>query len=176
VPTRFRLSRRWSAQHDPGVDVVVQWVRTSWTKRSRGGVAATRRNAVPVAFELPTVSAPLVHEVVMCEHDDFQPRSSVSHELPEADGGVLVRAEGDRLRVQLMDNPSGMPRRWRRPPAVRLAPGGWLRWQINYRFSGGCCGEWTYRLDTLNLAYGLVRADVFLGPRTCQVDERAYLR
>jgi uncharacterized protein YbdZ (MbtH family) len=86
------LSWRWSAQHDPGVDIVVQWVRTSWTKRSRGGVAATRRNAVPVGFELPAVSPPLVHEVVMGEHDDFQPRSSLSHELPDAAAGVLVRA------------------------------------------------------------------------------------
>jgi hypothetical protein len=75
-----------------------------------------------------------------------------------------------------MVNPFGMPRRWRRPPAVRLAPGEWLRWQINYRFIGSWGGEWAYRLDTLNLACGLVRADVFLGTPTRQVDERAYLR
>ncbi|EWC60966.1 hypothetical protein UO65_3699 [Actinokineospora spheciospongiae] len=32
------------------VDVVVQWVRTWWTKESRSGVAAARRNALPTVF------------------------------------------------------------------------------------------------------------------------------
>ncbi len=45
-----------------------------------------------------------------------------------------------------------MPRGWRRLPAVRLSPGQWLRWQINYRFAypTALSGGWTYRLDTLS--------------------------
>lgn len=38
-----------------------------------------------------------------------------------------------------------MPLRDWRHPAVQLAPGEWLRWQINYRFGG--CTNWTYRLE-----------------------------
>ncbi|MFD7130855.1 hypothetical protein [Streptomyces sp. NPDC059894] len=34
------------------MDVTVQWIRTSWTKESRGGEAAARRNAVPVGFRV----------------------------------------------------------------------------------------------------------------------------
>ena len=74
-----------------------------------------------------------------------------------------MEADG-RLRVELVVTPFGMPRRWRRPPAVRLSRSEWVRWQVNYRFpyeSG-----WSYRLDTLNLAYSLESSDVFTGVPT----------
>jgi hypothetical protein len=35
---------------DQPMEAVVQWVRTSWTKRSRGEPGAARRNAAPAAF------------------------------------------------------------------------------------------------------------------------------
>jgi hypothetical protein len=157
------------------VDVAVQWVRTSWTKRSRGGEAAARRNGVPVAFVLPEAGLPFVHEVRMEESADFEPRIAMLDELPPVDDVDLRESDG-RLRVLLTATPFGVPRRWRRPPAVRLARGEWLRWQINYRFWGGCCGEWSYRLDTLNLAYGPVGRAAFLGEPTRHIDERAHLR
>ncbi|MEU6037222.1 hypothetical protein ABZ801_17625 [Actinomadura sp. NPDC047616] len=65
----------------------------------------------------------------------------------------------------------GAPPLRRRP---RRVPGETLRWQINYRFS--CYHGWSYRLDTLNLAYGTAfPPDVFLTPPTRNVDERARL-
>jgi hypothetical protein len=159
------------------MDVVVQWVRTSWTKASRGGAAAARRNAAPVAFPLPGVAAPLMHEVLMSEGEDFQPRSSQTGAVP--DEIVSLRLVDGLLRVRLEPTPFGMPRRWRRPPALRLAPGEWLRWQINYRFSYPAArgGAWTYRLDTLNLAHAAqVPAGIFLGEPTHWIDELAHLR
>ncbi|MEV0175804.1 hypothetical protein AB0I00_32405 [Streptomyces sp. NPDC050803] len=57
------------------MDITVQWVRTSWTKQSRGGEAAARRNAVPIGFSLPRVPSGLAHFVQMSEHDGFEPRS-----------------------------------------------------------------------------------------------------
>jgi hypothetical protein len=70
-----------------------------------------------------------------------------------------------------------MPRRWRRPPAVRLAPGEWVRWQINYRFPGSWGGDWTYRQDTLNLLNGhATDPRIFLGDPTRRVDELGLLR
>jgi len=98
------------------VETVVQWVHTSWTKLSRGGVEASRRNAAPAGFQLPAVRAPFVHEVSMAERDEFQPRS------------------------QTYD------------------------------------GEWTYRLDTPNVAHGPVSADMFLGTPTHHIKELAPLR
>ncbi|MGI8335719.1 hypothetical protein ACRYCC_37705 [Actinomadura scrupuli] len=159
------------------MDVAVQWVRTSWTKRSRGGEAATRRNAVPVAFMLPQSGLPFVHDVRMDESAGFEPRIALLDGPPPVDDVDLRESDG-LLRVHLSATPYGVPRRWRRPPAVRLARGEWLRWQINYRFSGTCsCGqEWNYRLDTLNLAYGPVDSGAFLGEPGRHIDERARLR
>lgn len=157
------------------VDVLAQWVRTSWTKSSRGGPAASRRNAVPVAFVLPALTQPLVHEVLMREQDGFVAHESTQYLEPDSED-VALTCTDDRLRVELAVTPFGMPRRWRRPPAVRLARGEWVRWQINYRFVGSSGGDWTYRLDTLNLAYGQVAANTFLGAPTHSVDERGPLR
>lgn len=158
------------------MEMIVQWVHTSWTKRSRGGAMASRRNSTPVGFRLPAVQAPFVHEVSMAEQDGFQPRPETHERLGRAREAALILRETDLLRVQLTVTPFGMPRRWRRPPAVRLRYGEWLRWQINYRFAGTGDGEWTYRLETLNVAYGLVPADIFLGAPTHHVKELAPLR
>jgi hypothetical protein len=139
------------AAQDRRMEVVVQWVRTSWTKRSRGGQEAARRHAAPIAFPLPCL-----HEVVMAEQDGFQPRSTMC-DLPDSslNSGVRPACPADTGRG---------------PP---LAPGEWLRWQVNYRFSG--YHGWSYRLDTYNVGYGPARADLFLGTPTHHVDELATL-
>jgi hypothetical protein len=124
---------------------------------------------------LPDVTLPVTHEVTLDERSLFVPRALVSHREPVHAEVELTEADG-MLRVCLTVNAFGMPCRWRRPPAVRLAAGQWLRWQINYRFPGPCCGEWSYRQDTLNLAYGKVSANVFQGTPSRHLDERAYLR
>lgn len=154
------------------MDVVAQWVRTSWTKQSRGGPAATRRNTAPVAFVLPMARCPLVHEIRMDESDDFEPRISVVEGVPDRSGVLLTEADG-RLRVQLVHSAWGSPRNRRRAPVVRLSPGEWVRCQVNYRFSG--YHGWSYRLDTLNLFYGPAAVDTFLEPPPHHVDDRAEL-
>lgn len=157
------------------MEVAAQWVRTSWTKRSRGGADARRRNAVPVAFPLPDVTLPVTHEITFDERSLFVPRVLVRHGEPAEAEVELTEADG-MLRVFLTATGFGIPNRWRRPPAVRLAAGQWLRWQINYRLAGPCCGEGTYQQDTLNLAYGKVSANVFQGTPSHHRDERAHLR
>ena len=160
------------------MEVVVQWVRTSWTKQSRAEPGAGRRSAAPAGFLLPRVQPPFVHQVTMGEDDGFQPHFTVHQGLPGTGPGcgVLLDEDNGLIRVQLTVTPFGMPRRWRRPPAVRIAPGDWLRWQVNYRFAGTGDGDWTYRLDTVNVACGLAAAEVFLGVPTRYVNELAPLR
>jgi hypothetical protein len=159
------------------VDVLAQWVRTSWTKQSRGGQAAARRNAAPVGFALPTGDCPIVHTVAMHESQAFQPQESLRDGEPSRDEVLLKEIDG-RLRVELVVYPFAAPRRARRPPAVWLDRGEWLRWQINYRFSWPMArgGAWSYRLDTLNLAYGPTSVDAFTGVPSRYIDERAHLR
>ncbi|CAM5271145.1 hypothetical protein SNARM312S_02753 [Streptomyces narbonensis] len=148
----------------------MQWIRTSWTKQSRGGEAAARRNAAPVGLSLPAVPSGFAHVVHMAERDGFEP-CAVQRDLREV--GVSLRDEGDRLRVLARVEPLfGLPPRRRRPPAVHLFPGQWVRWQLNYRFSSAMgIRDWSYWLDTFNIAYGPVDRDVFLLEPTLIVDE-----
>lgn len=158
------------------VEVVVQWVRTEWTKASRGGSQAARRNAVPVAFALPH-TRPAVHEVVQREwQNDFEP--VWSEESDSIDRVRLSLQEEDGvLAVQLQDVMIATPRRWVRPSPVRLQCGEWVRWQLNHRWVRPRDGGWNYELTTLNLAYGSVTdLRLFLGEPTRSVDERAKLR
>ncbi|MBE1464154.1 hypothetical protein [Kibdelosporangium phytohabitans] len=151
------------------MELSVLWVRTHWSKKSRGGPAAARRNAAPVAFALPDNG---IHEVTMQEWRDYKPTWRTA-ELSPKEVSLTEESTG-RLRVHLTENPYGLPHR-KRHPAVRIAPGEWIRWQINYRFVSCCSGEWTYRQDTLNLAYGEANPGTFLTTPTRNVDERAHL-
>jgi hypothetical protein len=179
------------------VDVVTQWVTTEWTKRSRGGPGAALRSAVPQGFRLPGKRRSVVHEVMITERNDFRPIESFGAEPPErepslarsglrlvrADKGVRVELLLARLGdVRLGDARLGNARRGdltrTRPAAVWLAPGEWLRWQVNYRSSGSRIdgGRWEYRQDTLNIAVGPADPELFFGEPTRHIDERGFLR
>lgn len=152
------------------VDVMAQRVRTTWTKRSRGGPAATARNRVPVAFPL-LADAP-IHAVDVDESTGFEPRFRALDALD----GVTLEEVGGALTVWVELAWMGRPTREWRPAPIRLQPGEWVRWQINYRFGAMCaCGDqWHYRLETLNLAHGAVPD--FTGEPSRTVIERGDLR
>jgi hypothetical protein len=111
----------------------------------------------------------------MRERDGFDPHEE-REDLQKVD--VQLREADGRLRViPLVQPPFAIPPRKRRPPAVRLLPGQWVRWQLNYRFSSATgMQDWSYWLDTFNVAYGPVAADVFLSTPTVFIDERGPLR
>ena len=71
------------------MDVVVQRVRTSWTKASRGGAGAAARNAAPTVFSLPPGLHSGLHEVVIRESDAFSPQMS---EQDLSDPGLVLRS------------------------------------------------------------------------------------
>ena len=122
------------------------------------------------------LAAPSLAQVIeMSERDGFAPQEN---QRDLRDVGLSLRDEGDRLRVLARVEPSfGLPPRPRRPPAARLGPGEWVRWQLNYRFSGAAgLQDWSYWLDTFNVAYGPVNSDVFLSEPTVLVDECGAVR
>lgn len=156
------------------VDVTVQRVQTWWTKASRGGAAAALRNSAPTVFPLPSGFVSGLHDVVMREFNEFAPQA---RELDLVDPGLGLRVADGLLWIgPPVTSSFSMPRRTSRPPARRIAPGQWIQWLINYRLVGSCGGEWHYRLDAFNVAYGPVAADVFTGNPDRRIDERSWLR
>lgn len=99
------------------------WLRSGFGRRGRSSreVGWLRRGVTRClwGFLLPVVEVPVVHEVVMDESGDFEPRESVRAGEPDS-AGVLLKEVDGRLRVEVVVTPFGMPRRWRRPPAVWL--------------------------------------------------------
>lgn len=155
------------------MQVVVQWISTSWTKRSRGEPAATLRNAVPDGLPLPDLTMPLLHRVTAREADGFLLHEEVSHELPHRQ--VVLQPVDDGLRVQV-EPPFGVPVRPHRPHII-LGPNDWVRWQINSRSSTASgMGDWYYVSHTFNIGYGDIEAAAFCGESPHLIDERGFLR
>jgi hypothetical protein len=115
-------------------------------------------------------------------HGNHSGRGAVTYPMIDSMDIVVQRVrlrEDDRLlQVHPPATIVSIPRRNRRPPAIRLAPGQWLQWQVNYRFAGGGDGgPWSYQLDTFNISYGPTSPGVFLAtPPTRRVAERGFLR
>jgi len=130
------------------------------------------RNRVPIAFPLPPGAG--LHEVNVDESTGFSPRFAVR---PIADlDDVLLREADGGLSVLVLPSQWGRPERKWRPSPVRLERGEWLRWQFNLRFGAtcGCGSDWSYRLETLNVAFG-ARPD-FTGTPTRSITELGDLR
>lgn len=117
----------------------------------------------------------LAHVVRMHERDGFAPYDRQDDVRRVS---VQLRESGGRLRVQPRIEPlCAVPPRPRRPPAVHLVPGQWIRWHLNYRFSSASgMQDRSYRMDTFDIAYGPVDPDVFLSEPTVHVDERGPVR
>ncbi|MDX6282059.1 MAG: hypothetical protein QOH03_3130 [Kribbellaceae bacterium] len=149
----------------------MQRVRTRWGKESRGGADAAVRNGVPVAFALPPLPGPIFQSVEMAQWSDFRPEVSTG-DLSTL--GLELTEDNGRLRV-FPESYYPMPPRSRHP-AVRLEPGEWLRWQLNYRTTNYNSGEWIYQLDTFNVGYATADPRLFLGPPPRVIDELGSLR
>ncbi|MFF0219692.1 hypothetical protein [Streptomyces vinaceus] len=126
-----------------------------------------------MAFPLPPDLTSGLHEVRMREADGFQPHGRV---LDFADLEVTLREADGCLRVgpPQMSSFATHPRGGR-PPAARISAGQWLRWQVNYRLIASYGGQWHYRLDTFNVAYGTVTPEMLLGMPTRRIDEQGFV-
>ncbi|WNZ14235.1 hypothetical protein [Streptomyces sp. 11x1] len=163
--------------------IVVQRITTYWTKQSRGGGAATRRNAVPEAFPLqaPGPAGVLVNEVEAHERDGFtalhtirtsdRPSGSDSSRAEDPGGGsfscdavslspvtrgVFLMEDDGRLRVVVSPPPARLSSRGPRH-LFTLGPGEYGRRRFNSRFTPSGCGchshQWWYEKWVVNVAY-----------------------
>nr|BFD80695.1 hypothetical protein StreXyl84_00960 [Streptomyces sp. Xyl84] len=77
------------------VDITAQWIKTSWTKQSRGGDAAARRNAAPVGSSLPQVPS---FPVLLDQDVSKECRRDREDRHPAARRRQAARQQGDRGR------------------------------------------------------------------------------
>ncbi len=149
--------------------IVVQELRTRWTKDSRGGPAASVRNATPHAAVLPTVPASageavLVQRVKFDEAGDFAPESSFEltslSDLRKTTADLQVHLESGVVRVRYVWNQfCGAPER-PHGRAIRIAQGSWCRILHNGRY--GYAGSWSYQSTVVNIALGVIAPRTFL--------------
>ena len=163
------------------MDVLTQWQRISWSAASRGGDGARTRTAAVQPTDPPRAALPFVHEIRLSDRTGYRPQDTLEAGLP---ADVELRQEQGRLYVRPILPRYGLPVRNRRPPGCRLDPGGWLQWQVNYRFHADIdrIGEpaaehpgWFYRWDILRLAFRPGPGDPFDGEPAHRIDERADL-
>ncbi len=151
-----------------GSFVLIQLIRTVWTKASRGGALATRRNSVPEA--LPFTARPgcslssgiLVHRIEFEEADRFEHPALDELEISEGDAvrvlGIIAERLGARVRLTLDLDPvrvEGMPYRRRAifglpPPSLTLEEGRWGRASYNFRHVAD--DGWWYEKVVANIA------------------------
>jgi hypothetical protein len=149
----------------PSAMVLIQEIRTAWTKASRGGAAATLRNRVPEAAIFPAVeSKPAAdkifhHRLIYGEADDFA--APVKSETAEAEsdritiGCVKIEVSPEKLVVAYeYDHKCGGAPARRGGLGVSLEEeliverGRWARVKYNGRFTGD---EWWYEKLVVNV-------------------------
>lgn len=164
---------------------VIQIIKTSWTKKHRGGDSAAKRNTVPEALNVPFFEHPgqgtlLEHRVTFNEWESF-----VKHEKTE----VLTPKKPltlEAIRVQITENGTeityrydgyrvGAPNRTDYPRNFVVKLGEWLHIKYNGRFAWE--GAWSYRKVVINVAV-LEKAnpDIFVGSPTKSFSDLANIQ
>jgi hypothetical protein len=141
--------------------VIVQRLRTEWTKKSRGGNEAGVRNGVPESLPLPSFEPGakiVVHEARFLESESFQCRDDVTEVQPGDAfelGAMRITLQQDGLAVTFAWSwtQAGAPERWPKK-AFTLVAGQWGRLQYNGRFGPSTFDDdtWWYRKDVFNVA------------------------
>lgn len=144
--------------------LVVQHIGTIWSKASRGGEEARRRNASPHALPLPLEVASkegLLHFVFFNEHDNFVPhetsQSLASLTAPLRQGCVTIqRDEGGTCQVAFRwtNGKGGAPERSHCRRNLTLPSGQWCQVLWNGRFTDPDSGRWWYEKHVVNVGWG----------------------
>jgi hypothetical protein len=153
--------------------VVVQRVLTSWTKASRGGEGATRRNAVPEAVTLPLSNVKLagrtglLHEVGYNEYYDFARKDAPLRMDPPLSklvvGCVTINLERDTVTASFRYSwQCGAPDRGWIQKTLHIAENEWGQMVYNGRLVYGDGGQWHYEKSVVNVGlFSELSDDVF---------------
>lgn len=161
----FRLRAKLDASVP---SLICQSVHTTWTKNSRGGEAAIKRNAVPDAFALTGEyfdSSCVTHSIECHEFSGFVPKEN----LVESDfhnvhkvASVQVAPCGDDVEVHYHRSPYKVYDGITSTIVFRLQPSEWGRVVFNRRRSDNYQGDWWYEKYSINIGwFDRFNAEVF---------------
>lgn len=143
--------------------LIVQRITTEWTKTSRGGDGAARRNATPAAVTLPPISDAdadyLFHDNRFLEWERFQQYSR----LTESSIQPHIRVEPLFLHVSSNSVATRFVWSWHHCGApereshdlFQLSLGEWGQFSCNGRFGAESSSgrEWGYHKTVFNIAF-----------------------
>jgi hypothetical protein len=156
----------------PAPFALIQHLKTDWTKVSRGGAGAVKRNSTPEAVIFPcflgfhaTDFRFHIHDVRFTEAAAFSLDETVAYEEGSVwkNGCVRLVPEGDVLRIlfEYGGHSGGTPAREMfdaagnclllNEEAFRLRVGEWGRVSYNGRFSCVDTGNWWYEKHIFNI-------------------------
>lgn len=139
---------------------VIQHISTVWTKKSRGGHAAGRRNAVPTACTLPTevFDSPFsLHNAIFPEHSDFRQEDEFKlfSEIQHLENSILkFFTFDDTIKVRFYRDgynaatPSPLPY----VDLFSLRESEWGSFIYNGRYADINTGNWWYEKNVYNIA------------------------
>ena len=156
--------------------IVVQLIRTRWTKLSRGAPGASKRNTAPVVLlvpNTPVTGEAIVHEVLFAERSDFNPSWECTavtlEQAKERVRPIELRDESQTLRARFIWNfTAGAPER-PHGRAIRLQRGEWCQILSNGRY--GYDDGWSYQSLVVNIAWHPESLGVFEAGEPVQRDD-----
>lgn len=141
--------------------IIIQHILCIWTKRSRGGEGARRRNSIPSAVALPNQrwDAPFVlQEVTFNEYSNFEQANCVKTAQELTEFGIralhVIRESGSAIVRFVRDgNNAACPSLFPHKDVFTLRSGDWGRVVFNGRHVDFCTGNWWYEQSTFNIGY-----------------------
>ena len=156
------------------LQAVIQHVETIWTKQSRGGASAEKRNAVPSAVVMPDVADVqrfMLHHVTCRECDGFtrQDEMVATEAFDQLNLQCLsCRIDEDALHIRFHRDESNAaaPVPYPHKDAFALRAMEWGRIVYNGRYTAWNTGNWWYEKHVFNVGWFFDWApDVFLATK-----------
>jgi hypothetical protein len=161
----------------PSIKIVFQSVHTYWTKASRGGIGARRRNELPRSLPLPLecfTAKCAIHRVGFSEFNDFHCIESITKGRAFSDLNIrdlVLIMDGDSLVIELRHDPNNAAIANRiypvqNIPAFSLNADEWGQLLYNGRYVVDDTGDWWYEQNIYNIGlFSKVTVDRFVATK-----------
>lgn len=153
-----------TVERNCNLTLIIQHIFIWWSKASRGGELAEKRNKIPRVLPLPTPPPTydrgkhyIVHKIAFAEHNQFLAPWHETVKAPRIETSFTamncrVETNGDSpiVKFQWRD---GAPTRVH-AAALPIPQQEWVQVEYNARYSSRDSGMWSYQHEIFNVALG----------------------